>query len=92
MTTKQIWKYDTPPTDTVLIAMPKGSKVIHVDVQKPPFVSFWAEVNPAAGLTDYKFHVRGTGHPFTGEEDLYIGTCIDRELGLVWHVYHGKWL
>lgn len=82
-----IWKFACPLDDRVVIPMPEGAYVLHVDSQRGE-ICIWALVRPEARTVRRVFHVRGTGHPTDGLTPiLYLGTV---HMGpFVWHVFDG---
>jgi hypothetical protein len=80
----QIWKYELPVQDKVVVPMPQGAKVITAQPQRGA-VTIWAEVDPEARRVARTFRIIGTGHPVDDGGLRYIGTV---QAGiLVWHVY-----
>lgn len=69
------------------VELPIGARIVHTDVQHTR-VFVWALVDPAAETTDRLLGYFATGH-LVPEQGLYIGSCPDREFGLVWHVFEG---
>lgn len=67
------------------VQMPVGAEVLHADCQGNQ-VFVWALVDPDAEMETRRFGVFGTGHPVP-EDARHIGTCIERNWGLVWHVF-----
>lgn len=80
-----IWKYNFDIGGEFIVEMPRGAKVLTVQMQadRP---CLWALVNLVDARTDERtFVVVGTGHPFdpTGRE--YVGTIQDGSF--VWHIW-----
>lgn len=66
------------------------SDPVHFDMQHQTWPTLWCEVDPATwneGVT--RFRIYGTGHPI-GDNHRHVMSCIDRQLGLVWHLYKVK--
>ena len=93
---KVIWKYEIKVDDTFRLYMPKGSKVLTVQVQRGvPYL--WAEVEQpvieeppqkVAEKPDEKiYHCYETGHPIEETNLQYIGTFQLRGGALVFHLY-----
>lgn len=83
---KQIWKYTLSVSDHPFITMPKGAKVLSVDVQHGD-VQVWVLVDPEAPKELRGFRVAGTGQPLEEkiESMRFIGTV---QIGdLVWHIF-----
>lgn len=83
-----IWKFPFTVSDMVAIEMPKGAKVLRVDLQAQPCV--WALVNPESEKVRRVFYIFGTGHSLGPRaNDLqYIGTFFEGPF--VWHVFEEK--
>lgn len=81
-----IWKFTLQPTDSQVIDMPAGAKVLTAAVQGYD-VCLWAEVNPESPSRPRRFRMFGTGHPMPSEPGLYVGTAILSGGSLVLHVY-----
>lgn len=85
---KTIYKYDILIQDSFSIWLPSGAEVLTVQVQAGKPV-LWAIVDPAEPLSPHGFEMRGTGHPL-GEVGEYIATFQLPDMGLVFHVFHGR--
>ena len=88
MKVQTIWKFPIETTDFQNLVMPKGAKVLCVQIQDDnPFI--WAMVDPSAEKEERSFLVLGTGHPVQ-TEDLnldYIGTYQLKNGLLVFHLF-----
>ncbi len=90
---KTIWKFHLAngiiylSHGTVKIQAPRFARFIKVGIQHET-VFAWAEVVPEQPLEATKILVRGTGHPFTGKENQFLGTL--QSSGLVFHFYTSK--
>ena len=73
-------------TNAVAIDIPGFVRWLHVDVQYDVVVA-WVEVDPAASIEPRRLHVRGTGHPMTGEEGDHIGSVQLQGGALVFHIF-----
>ena len=87
---KTIWKFPIPlnlfehPQDRerrFLLAMPKGARIVRVDLQNnAPMI--WAEVNPKAAQWARPFVIRATGFVYADEEYIdekpvvYLGSFV----------------
>ena len=82
---KTVWKYPTSP-DVFGHDLPAGAKVVHFDMQggEP---TMWVLVDTEAKLETRAFLVAGTGHPVGNDNARHVGSCIDSDLGLVWHLF-----
>lgn len=86
---KAIWKFPFHISDTVIIEMPKGARILpYVAYAGNGMMVVWAEVNADkdAPKEDKILYVVGTGHPMPESLLAYIGTVITNE-ALVWHCY-----
>lgn len=83
---KTIWKYTMSLHKGNEFDIPRGGKVIHVQLKGADVIDFWAEVDPQATKEKRKFTIRGTGHE-TEEEYIYCGTAASPGFPLVWHLY-----
>lgn len=87
---KTIWKFNVKITDSQEIEMPKGAKVLTVQMLAG-HINLWAIVDTDAEKVKRTFHVYGTGNPLP-EIDLmrqtrsYVGTVQQAEF-YVWHVF-----
>ena len=85
---KRIWKYAFEVEDFVRILMPKGSEVLHVDVQRGD-ATIWVLANPDNPKEERTFRIVGTGNPFPDANDMkYIATF--QQPPFVWHVFEPK--
>ena len=89
MSSKTIFKYRFGINDKFTLSMPKGAKVLCVQVQNY-FPTIWAEVDRDQPEEVLYFEVFGTGHPMPvdmGIARMYIGTIQQHDGDLVWHIY-----
>ena len=90
---KAVLKFPLEVVDRQSVPMPAGAEILYVEMQhgKP---TLWALCSDTEQSDLRKIAIRGTGHPISADlvtkEQNYIGTCIDRERGLVWHVFEGE--
>lgn len=68
---RSVWKFPIEVTDEFTIEMPKGARVLHVDVQRVSETNaqyeqpcLWALIDPDAEREQRTFYVHGTGHTF----------------------------
>ena len=83
---RTIYKYVIPPQDTITFDLPEDSVPLCV-MEQGGAIMLWVEVttDPGTAYVPHTFHVRGTGNPFVGGEDTYLGSA---QVGMfVWHVY-----
>lgn len=90
-----IWKYPLDVVGDQEIKTPAVWKPIHIDHQDG-VLTLWAEVDPGEELpgggrlgpeVTRAIVITGTGHPFNAEGLTYIGSSLDPQRPLVWHVY-----
>jgi len=80
-----IYKYMLGPSTTT-IEMPKGAKILCVQVQYgSPCI--WAQVESNAPMQERKFGIYGTGHQLPNEKMTYIGTFQIEDRQLVSHLF-----
>tara|TARA_R110000803_G_scaffold20201_16_gene52282 strand:- start:539 stop:799 length:261 start_codon:yes stop_codon:yes gene_type:complete len=81
----KIYKYEFEVVDELTIAMPRGARVLSVDVQRGA-PCMWALVDPDELPLNRKFAVYGTGHPMdqVGE---FVGTFQMAGGLLVFHLF-----
>lgn len=85
---KTIWKYELETTDVQKISIPKGAKILCLQIQfgKP---CIWVLVDPTHELESIGIFTYGTGHPIPTEPypHKYIGTYQLKDGMLVFHVF-----
>lgn len=82
-----IWKYRLTTTDTQYAEMPKGAKILAVQMQNE-VPCLWALVDPDQPKMKVKIAIFGTGHPIDERWGLkYIGTYQLNGGLLVFHVF-----
>jgi hypothetical protein len=91
---KTIWKFKIANSlydldEIVEIRTPRRAKFLSVGIQHGKYVA-WAEVVPGRPLTTTRILVRGTGHPFSGEENRFLGTLQELSGDLIFHFYTSK--
>jgi hypothetical protein len=91
-----IWKFPLEITGEQEIETPNW--FVPLSVGFDPFgtddpigvLCLWAQVLPKGPAVKRRIHVRGTGHPIDpAKPATFVGTAINRELALVWHVFDG---
>jgi hypothetical protein len=91
---KTIYKYPIEVTDTQFIEMPEGAKILTVKNQLDVGPCLWAEVETDNPVSFRRIEIYGTGNPMhvqeSASESIYIGTFMQRQDRLVWHVYEIK--
>ena len=84
-----IWKYPLDVIGEQKIKTPAEWKPVHVDHQDGR-LTLWAEVDLGEELgtqVTRTIVIVGTGHPFNAEGLTHIGSSLDPQRPLVWHVY-----
>ena len=81
-----IWKYPVEATDSFLVEMPIGARILSVQVQRDE-VCMWALVDPNAPTEGRRFNVYGTGHPIRRDPGEFVGTFQLRGGALVFHLF-----
>lgn len=84
-----VWKYPVPIQAEFAVDMPEGAEVLTVQGQGFQY-QMWARVDADAVLEERRFHIRGTGHPLTGNEGRYVGTFQQAGGLLVWHLFEAS--
>ncbi len=81
-----IWKYELPIVDHPVIYMPRGAKVLSVQMQRG-VPCIWAEVLSSMPGEERHFRLVGTGHEIRGlERSRFIGT-FQVDAVLVFHLF-----
>ena len=84
---KTIWKYELDITDTQYIDMPRGTKILAVQIQGG-VPCIWALVLSEESVMPVKIVMIGTGHPADEINVMeYIGTFQAMSGTLVFHVF-----
>lgn len=81
-----IWKFELKVLSDQIILMPKGAKVLCVQVQND-FICLWAICDAEALKEKRKFSIFGTGHRLEGSDKKYIGTIQLDNGSFVGHVF-----
>jgi hypothetical protein len=82
-----IWKFNLATTDKQTIQMPKGARILCLQMQNAK-ATMWAIVDDTKPLTNRVFVTVGTGRPIADtflESSYYVGTYQDG--WFVWHVF-----
>lgn len=88
-----VYKYVLPSVAELALSLPQGAQVLHFDVNtaaqisSETYLAIWALVDPDQPLEQRRFLVLGTGAPVVSAHARYFGTTIDRQRGLVWHLF-----
>lgn len=87
---RTIHKYPFSIKDKFTVAIPKFSRVIHVEVQGEQGPCMWAEVDTEQPLVDYPFRVYSAGHEIP-ERDMRLSliqhVATFQQHPFVWHLY-----
>jgi len=90
---RTIWKFRIEVADEVSLVMPdvvRWLPRVEVEPVTSRVLELWAVVDSDTPQVERLLHVRGTGHPMgVADPSGYIGTAIDHQHGLVWHVFDG---
>ena len=70
-----IWKFQIGVADALLVPMPKGAKLLTVQV-KNGATCLWALVDPKAPKASRKISTYGTGHEHDAIPGVYVGVII----------------
>jgi hypothetical protein len=85
-----IWKYELHVREHFILEMPKGAKVLAVQMQYG-VPTLWARVNPTAEKEPRHFSIYGTGHCMPDESEnvqlQYVGTFQPEGGALVFHLF-----
>lgn len=86
---KTIHKYQLPElTAEQVLEVPISFKPLDVQMQNGA-MTVWGEVDTDSDVEKLTFFIVGTGHALPKEPTLYIGTVLQMDGRLVWHVYCG---
>jgi hypothetical protein len=80
-----IYKYMLPLSAVTTIKLPDSFSVVLVGEQQGA-VYVWIEMDAESKVSDYSFHVFGTGQPIPSNYQ-HLGSVIINPF--VWHVYYG---
>lgn len=84
---KTVYKFQLGITDVQTIQMPKGAKILTVQVQSAYGPCVWALVDPSQELENVKIRIAGTGHPIKEDIVKYIGSFQLQGGALVFHAF-----
>jgi len=86
----RIFKWELQLTDEQVLWLPKGSKLLTVQMQngRP---KLWAICDPNAVLQEpRRIGIYGTGNPIPEDPGIYIATFQMHNGDLVFHVFEGR--
>jgi hypothetical protein len=87
-TNRVIWRFPFVINDSVMVLMPKGARVLSVEmVREQP--SVYAVVDPDAPPAEVRFRLFGTGHVHSPTDfpSTFVGTFQIPEAALVFHLF-----
>ncbi len=85
-----VFKYTLPITNSAALDLPHGAEVLSVLNQREDLV-LYVKVDPSEPVIEERhFVVRGTGHPFDGNEGAFIGSVSFQGGALIFHVFHKR--
>lgn len=81
-----IWKYPLPANDKFVVDLPKGAKVLSVQMQNDA-PQMWVLVDSTAPKRTRNFYLAGTGErlPLVISQAEFIGTF--QTDAMVWHLF-----
>lgn len=82
----RIWKWHLDVTDRQTISMPKGAKILDVQIQKDK-CCLWALCDENAEEEPRTIAIYGTGNPIPDEHGEHIATFQLPNYGLVFHAF-----
>lgn len=82
----RVWKYTLRFSGHNTVDMPRGAKILRVDVQHN-VVTFWALVDPKEPSETRRLRVVATGEEITERNFEYVGTFFGERSSLVFHVF-----
>lgn len=84
---RTVYKYPIPVRDEIILDLPAGAEVIHVD-QQDEQTMLWALVDPDAPKVFRRFRLAETGHPL-GDDDVlhHVGSYMLMNGALVFHLF-----
>lgn len=82
----RIWKYDLPIADLLAVEMPKGARILDVQIQRGA-VCLWVLCDEAAPKEPRHIAIYGTGNPIPDEPGEYIATFQMHDGDLVFHAF-----
>lgn len=83
---REIWKYDINIDGSTIISMPKGARIMTIQVQNN-IPCMWVYVNPSAEKEQRTFETFYTGEPIYLADREYLGTYQLNNGKLVCHVF-----
>ena len=85
-----VWKFPLSYLDQFSLEVPFGSEFIYFDMQGG-IPTVWALVNSDNSTQRRSLWMAGTGHELPADHNYnHIGSCIDTNTGLVWHLFEEK--
>lgn len=83
-----VYKYPFRIADKVVVTMPRGALVLHVDVQNEQSC-IWALVDPSQEFVRWTYYLFGTGHPIPDSLGPLLHVATFQMMGgmLVYHLF-----
>jgi hypothetical protein len=82
----QVWKYPLKVEDKQWVELPRGAKILSVDVQNGT-PCLWAQVDTEAVTDRILIVTHGTGHPMKSNNMQFIGTYQLEGGSFIGHVF-----
>ena len=84
----KIYKYPLELLDRQVLKIPVGAQFLHFGGQNSR-PQLWALVDPdIPEEEEWTLRIAGTGHEISEDIEMeHLGTMIDENLGLVWHLF-----
>ena len=83
---RAVYKYALPIDDFIRVPLPKGARVLTVQMQGDT-PCMWVLVDPSAPEEMRRFRLAGTGHELPADGLEYVGTFQMRGGALVFHPF-----
>lgn len=83
--TRFVLKYPVPVADSFVLRLPIGARIVRFAPQGESLY-LWALVDRDREEHERHFGIRGTGHPWEGD-DNYVASC--EHGAFVWHLVEG---
>lgn len=90
---RKIYKYPLPKSETFTINVPKGGRILHIDVQFG-HPEMWILIDPEASFEDREFFIAMTGQEIPEarhRNSEYVGTFLLSGGDLVLHLFERRY-
>lgn len=97
---RRVYKYELRIEEDIVLTLPRGAEILHVDVQAryslsvegkptlaPEDAFVWALVDPSADQVDRRFRLAGTGHSMPDDGLTHVGSFLMAGGALVFHLF-----